>query len=59
MADYQSFWGNEDLSDVVISLFEESEDGSRKRKRDTLLPAHKVVLAANSQVLKAKVCQPC
>eukprot|EP00878_Enallax_costatus_P027969 GHUV01030162.1.p1 GENE.GHUV01030162.1~~GHUV01030162.1.p1 ORF type:complete len:140 (+),score=39.08 GHUV01030162.1:217-636(+) len=55
MADYTAFWGHDDLSDVMVVLYEEAEDGSRKRKRDSPLPAHKVVLAANSQVLKAQV----
>lgn len=49
---YERFWGDQKLADVSVLV---CEDGPAEGNEQKTVIAHKLVLAANSDVLRAQV----
>lgn len=55
MSGYEALWGSGLLSDVEVLLVEDASEPGTKRKQEVSISSHKVVLACNSEYLKAQV----
>lgn len=54
---FEKYYLNDALVDVSVTLFEEADELG-KRKRETQIPAHSMVLAVTSSYCEAKVNLP-